>query len=234
MSFAEQITLHTTVKAELPPYAPVVTVYQRARTRERNRAILPNSAIVYYMSSFAQLGIQTINANQTLLLPQYQGITANVTGLSPSTANDLITTANPYSTTLTQTGIVTTPPVTQTATQATLGQTSISPTLYNTATPTSLQTLNKATPKTVILKAIYNGAGAPTLPLPDQGTVLKSITVTNLDTANPVYVNGIYVPPQQTLTITTADPTAQLDPTSIIIYNPSGVVINIVYEEEKT
>ncbi|MCW1302715.1 MAG: hypothetical protein QXX36_03755, partial [Candidatus Rehaiarchaeum fermentans] len=214
-------------------YAPVITLYQRARTRERNRAILPNSAIVYYMSSFAQLGIQTINANQTLLLPQYQGITANVTNLSPSVANDLITTANPYTTTLTQTGIVTTPTA-QTATQATLGQTSISPTLYNTATPTSLQTINTATSKTVIFKAIYNGAGTPVLPLPDKGTVLKSITITNLDTSNPVYVNGIYVPPQQTLTITTADPTAQLDPTSIIIYNPNNVVINIVYEEEKT
>ncbi|MEM4020360.1 MAG: hypothetical protein QXG57_09050 [Thermofilaceae archaeon] len=208
MSFAEQITLHTTVKAEPPPQAPVITIFQRARTRERNRAILPNEAVVYYMSSFVQLGVNTINANQSLVLQQYEGIPANITSLSPTTANELITTAN--------------------------AQAALLPPPQALAIPTSQQLINKASSKTVILKAIYNGTGTPTLPYPDQGTILKSIMITNLDTVNPVYVNGIYIPPQQTLVITPTDPQAQLDPTSITINNPNNVTLNIVYEEEKT
>ncbi|MEM3844778.1 MAG: hypothetical protein QXU98_03645 [Candidatus Parvarchaeota archaeon] len=208
MSFAEQITLYTTVKAEPPPQAPIITKYQRARTRERNRTILPNQAVVYYMSSFAQLGVNTINANQSQLLQQYEGIPSNITNLSPAVANEVITTASPQA-----------------------GITQPSP---NVAIPTSQQVINTAASKTVILKAIYNGTGTPALPYPDQGTVLKSVMITNLDIVNPLYVNGIYVPPQQTLVITPTDTSAQLDPTSIIIYNPNNVVINIVYEEEKT
>ncbi|MEM3845591.1 MAG: hypothetical protein QXU98_07820 [Candidatus Parvarchaeota archaeon] len=207
MSFAEQITLHTTVKAEPPPRAPVITMFQRARTRERNRIILPNQAVVYYMSSFAQLGINTINANQSLVLQQYEGIPSNITNLSPAVANEVITTASP------QASITQPPP--------------------NVAIPTMQQTINTASSKTVILRAVYNGPGTPALPLPDQGTVLKSVMITNLDLSNPVYVNGILVPAQQTLAITPVDSSAQLDPTSITINNPYNVVINIVYEEEK-
>ncbi|MEM3338718.1 MULTISPECIES: hypothetical protein [Sulfolobaceae] len=207
MSFAEQITLHTTVKAEPPPQAPIITKYQRARTRERNRTILPNQAVVYYMSSFAQLGVNTINANQSQLLQQYEGIPSNITNLSPSVANEVITTASP---------------------QANITQPS-----PNVAIPTMQQTINTAASKTVILRAVYNGAGTPALPLPDQGTVLKSVMITNLDLSNPVYVNGILVPAQQTLAITPVDTQAQVDITSITINNPYNVTLNIVYEEEK-
>ncbi|MEM3844944.1 MAG: hypothetical protein QXU98_04510 [Candidatus Parvarchaeota archaeon] len=208
MSFAEQITLHTTVKAEPPPQAPIITKYQRARTRERNRAILPNQAVVYYMSSFAQLGVNTINANQSQLLQQYEGIPSNITNLAPAVANEVITTASP------QASITQPPP--------------------NVAIPTMQQTINTASSKTVILRAVYNGAGTPALPLPDQGTVLKSVMITNLDLSNPLYVNGILVPAQQTLAITPVDTQAQVDITSITINNPYNVTLNIVYEEEKT
>ncbi|MEM3846501.1 MAG: hypothetical protein QXU98_12475 [Candidatus Parvarchaeota archaeon] len=206
-SFAEQITLYTTVKAEPPPSAPLITKYQRARTRERNRTIVPAQAVVYYMSSFAQLGVETINTNQSQLIQQFEGIPSNLTSVAPSSLNDIYTTLNssllpPFSTLQTL--------------------------------PTLQQTIGSSTPKTVIIKSVFNGSGVPILPLPDVGTILKSVSITNLDSSNPVYVNGIYVPPQQTLAITLTDPSAQLDPTTISIYNPNNVVINVVYEEEKT
>ncbi|MEM3828457.1 MAG: hypothetical protein QXP36_04500 [Conexivisphaerales archaeon] len=206
MSFAEQITLYTTVKAELPPSAPIITLYQRSRTRERNRTILPNQAVVYYMSSFAQLGVNTINANQSQLLQQYQGVPVNVTSLSSATANEVYTTANP--------SLVPAP-----STQQTI--------------PTTQQLINNAPSKTVIIKNIYQGTGVFIFPPPDEGTIIQSIIISNTSSQYSIYVNGILVPPELSITITAVDPNSSIDPSTITIINPNNVIISIVYMEVK-
>ena len=206
MSFAEQITLHTTVKAEPPPKAPVITMFQRARTRERNRAILPNEAVVYYMSSFAELGVNTINSNQSLLLQQYEGIPSDITALSPSAANELITTANPN---------LIPPP--------NIGQ----------VIPTTQQIINNAPPKTVIIRNVYKGTDPTIIPPADQNTIIQSIIINNGDYWYPIYVNGILIPPGFSLTITVVDPNSSIDPSTLTVQNPYKAPVSITYMEVK-
>ncbi|MEM3844813.1 MAG: hypothetical protein QXU98_03830 [Candidatus Parvarchaeota archaeon] len=206
MSFAEQITLHTTVKAEPPPQAPVITVFQRARTRERNRTILPNQAVVYYMSSFAQLGVNTINANQSQLLQQYQGVPVNVTNLPPTVANEVYTTANP--------NLVPVPNIQQTI-------------------PTTQQIINNVPSKTVILRNVYQGTDPTIIPPADQGTIIQSIIINNGDYWYPIYVNGILIPPGFSLTITVVDPNSSIDPSTLTVQNPYKAPVSITYMEVK-
>lgn len=68
MSYASYEALEvkkTTVKPESPSEAPVITKFFRARTRERVTPNVLRNATVYYLTSFAAMGINTLNVGES-------------------------------------------------------------------------------------------------------------------------------------------------------------------------
>lgn len=232
MSFLAHVVTETTVKVELPPAAPCLLSFQRARTRERNRAILAIDAVVHYMSDFAALGVPVLNSTSTLTIPQFNGLPSDLTGVPPGQLTSLL---GGYSNTFVN------PPSTGTTTQTTQGTITYYNTTINnttvvqqTTTPTSQIIIVTSKTATVQFLTVYLGNGnAIQLPQPPAGTVIKSISITNQDSSNPLFVNGVVILAQQTVTFSADDPNAQIDPSTIVINNPNNVTYAVNYEIEK-